>query len=200
MNDAHRRIGRLHALAAVSGRKISIDTDIFGVDLQIFIVGNFRQHFNERKRGVAHLFGVKRRNAHQTMNTMLAFHVAVGVWPLDRDGHRFYPGHIPFLKVQLLDLVIVAFAPADIHPHQHLRPILAFRAAGAGIDLDIGVVAVRLAGKQRFKFGLLCARAQLFDGGARFIQHRLITLAVSHFGEFDIVRKVALQRAHRVYA
>ena len=41
--------------------------------------------------------------------------------------------------------------PARIHAQQHVGPVLALGTAGAGMDLDIAVVSVGLAGKQRLE-------------------------------------------------
>ena len=46
-------------------------------------------------------------------------------------------------------LIAVALGPADVHPRQHRGPVAALGAAGAGVDLEEGVVAVRLAVEQR---------------------------------------------------
>jgi hypothetical protein len=43
----------------------------------------------------------------------------------------------------------MALAPAAIHAQEHLGPVLAFGAAGAGIDFDIGVIGVGLAREER---------------------------------------------------
>ena len=77
------------------------------------------------------------------------------------------------MDLQRLDLVAVLLGEARVHAHQHRRPVLAFRAAGAGVDLDVGVVAVRLARQHRLDlaaFGLdlqrLQRRLRLGDDGA----------------------------------
>ena len=54
-----------------------------------------------------------------------------------------------------LDLVVAPLGPADIHALEHLRPVLALGAAGAGMDLDIGVVGVGFAGEQRLDLALM---------------------------------------------
>ncbi len=51
----------------------------------------------------------------------------------------------------------LAFRPARIHAQQHVRPILALGAAGAGMDFEVGVVGIGLARKQRLDL----ARADL---------------------------------------
>ena len=46
-------------------------------------------------------------------------------------------------------------APAQVHAHQHLRPVLRLGAAGAGLDIQEGAVRIHLAGKHALKFELL---------------------------------------------
>ncbi len=60
------------------------------------------------------------------------------------------PACSPSLSSMQLHLVAVLLGPAHIHAHQHLGPVLRLGAAGAGVDLDIAVVAVGLAGQQAF--------------------------------------------------
>jgi hypothetical protein len=32
--------------------------------------------------------------------------------------------------------MIMKLSPPDVHPHEHLDPVLAFRATGTGVDLE----------------------------------------------------------------
>ena len=41
--------------------------------------------------------------------------------------------------------------PAHIHAHEHVCPVLALGAAGAGVNFEIAVVGVGFARKQRFQ-------------------------------------------------
>ena len=61
------------------------------------------------------------------------------------------PASSPGLSSIDLDLVAVRLGPAHVHAQQHLRPVLALGAAGAGVDLEIGVVGVGLAREQRLE-------------------------------------------------
>ena len=65
------------------------------------------------------------------------------------------------MHVDQLDLHAVALAPARVHALQHLGPVLALGAAGAGIDLDIGVVGIGLAGEQGGDLVLLGALGEI---------------------------------------
>ena len=51
----------------------------------------------------------------------------------------------------IVDLEAVLLGPAHIHAQQHVGPVLALGAAGAGMHFEIGVVGVGLARKQRLE-------------------------------------------------
>jgi len=46
-----------------------------------------------------------------------------------------------------LGLEAARLAPAQVHAQQHFRPVLRLGAAGTGLDVEIGVVDVHLAGE-----------------------------------------------------
>jgi hypothetical protein len=48
-----------------------------------------------------------------------------------------------------------ALAPAQVHAHQHLGPVLALGSARAGVNRDDGVEHIGLAGEHGFAFKLL---------------------------------------------
>ena len=55
------------------------------------------------------------------------------------------PASSPSCMFHQLDLVAAALGPARVHAQQHVGPVLALGAAGAGMDFEIGVVGVGLA-------------------------------------------------------
>jgi hypothetical protein len=66
----------------------------------------------------------------------------------------------------------VVLGPADVHAREHLRPVLALRAAGTGVHLEVGVVTVGFARKHRLHLlparlrgKLAQPRLPLLDGG-----------------------------------
>ena len=61
------------------------------------------------------------------------------------------PASSPVRFFEQLDLVAVLLGPARVHAQQHAGPVLALGAAGAGMDFEIGVVGVGLAGEQRLE-------------------------------------------------
>ena len=72
---------------------------------------------------------------------------AIGVVALDRRVADLMPASSPSCIFEDLDLVAVPLGPARVHAQEHRGPVLALGAAGAGMDLEIGVVAVGLAGE-----------------------------------------------------
>ena len=129
--------------------------------------------------------GVVGRDAHQPVHAGLGLQPAVGVDALDLQGRRLDAGLLAGGLLDHVDAHAVGVGPARVHPLQHLGPVLGLGAAGAGVDLDIGVVAVGLAGQQRLELGAggaLLERGQL---GARLVQRSLVALRVGHLGELD---------------
>ena len=61
------------------------------------------------------------------------------------------PASSPCGLFEILDLVAVLLGPARVHAQQHVGPVLALGAAGAGMDFEIGVDCVGLARQQRFQ-------------------------------------------------
>ena len=97
------------------------------------------------------------------------------------------PASSPWVSSMIVDLVAVLLGPARVHAQQHRRPVLAFGAAGAGMDFEIGIVVVGLARQQRLElaardFGLEPAQRVfgfgddllVFLGFAELDQHHLI--------------------------
>ena len=72
--------------------------------------------------------------------------IPVGVLPGDLDRHRLDPRLFARQQVDHLGLEPLALTPAQVHAHQHLRPVLRLGAARArmdGEDRGLGVVRAR---------------------------------------------------------
>ena len=77
------------------------------------------------------------------MHARLALEEAVGILARDLDGRRLDPRLVPGEEVHDLRLEARALAPAEIHPEEHLRPVLRLRPTGARMDREdrrLGVV------------------------------------------------------------
>ena len=106
---------------------------------------------------------IERALAHQPVHADLGLEPAVGVVALDAEGGRLDAGHFAAGDLQQLGLPAAVLAPAQVHAQQHLGPVLRLGAAGAGLDVDEGVVGVHLAGEHALEFQLADALLQLGD-------------------------------------
>jgi hypothetical protein len=70
---------------------------------------------------------------------------AVRVGPVDDERCALDPRLLPRQDLVHLDVEAVALGPPQVHPQQHLRPVLRLGAARAGVESGDGVVVVVLA-------------------------------------------------------
>ena len=76
------------------------------------------------------------------MDALFGLQQSEGVPAADFDFRGFDPRLLTLEKVEHLHFETVALRPAGVHAHQHLGPILRFRAAGTGVNREEGVAAV----------------------------------------------------------
>ena len=180
-----------------------IDAQVFGLHDDLDAVVDFGNHEDGRERRVAARLLVKRRNSHEAMDSAFAGQQAEGVFTLelDRGGFdaRFFAGR----RVDHHGLQAFVFRPAEIHAHEHFRPVLRFRAACARLDRHNGAQAIVFAGKERFCFQV---RDENVGGGELFrhvFENRLSLLAVGFFlREMEIgvdVARFAIERGFRCW-
>ena len=94
---------------------------------------------------MAAVAGIERRLAHQAMHAGLGAQPAVGVLALTSTVALFMPATSPGFESMTSQREAARGAPAQVHAQQHLRPVLRLGAAGAGLDVEEGVVRVHLA-------------------------------------------------------
>ena len=131
------------------------------------------------------------------MNAAFGLGPAIGLRPLDQHRRILDAGLFARVEIDQLDLVAALLGPARIHALEHLRPVLAFGAAGARIDFDIGVVVIGLAAQQRRHLVALGLLRQQFQRGGAFDRHRLVALGLRHLDQFGGVGKIGLDTARR---
>ena len=130
------------------------------VDLDLDALVDQRADVELGEAGVAARRGVEGRDPHQPVDAALGGEEAVGVLAAGDEGRRLEPRLLPRRGLLHLDLEAAPLGPAQVHPQQHLGPVLGVGAAGAGVDGDDGVAGVVLAAEQARLF-------ELGRGGAR---------------------------------
>ena len=73
------------------------------------------------------------------------------------------PGLLAGALLEPFDLVAVRLRPAHVHAQQHLGPVLRLGAAGAGMDFEIAVIGVGLAGEQALELAPRRFRRAAFE-------------------------------------
>ena len=122
-----------------------------GVDLQVFVPeidvgGVLRLGVGEDgcERRVPALVGVEWRDSDKAVHSGFSFEIAVRVWPRHPDCRPLDSSFVPRLDVHDLTLKIVALHPSDVESHEHFSPVGGFGPAGAGVNLEDGVLVVIL--------------------------------------------------------
>ena len=197
MREADRRLGLVDVLAAcpLGAHRIGADVRLLDVDLDAVV--DHRIDVDAGERGVAARVGIERRDAHQPVHAVLALEPAIGVAALDLHGRRLDAGLFAAGLLDPLDLEAVLLGPARVHAHEHVGPVLALGAAGAGVNLEEGVEAVGLARQQRLELApgdVLPEPAQRVLGVG---DRRAIFLGLAEFDHGELVVEFALDPPDR---
>ena len=139
---------------------------------------------------------VERRDADQPVDARLGLQPAVGVRAADPVGDRADAGLLARALGDQLDLHAVRLGPAHVHAREHRRPVAALGAAGAGVDLEEGVVAVGLAVEQRL--GLRAAppgRAAARIAASASATTACVALGLAELDQLLLVGELLGQRA-----
>src|SRR5829696_837023 len=83
------------------------------------------------------------------MDAALGLQDPVRVLAVNREGRRLQSGLLPSAGLEHLRAETAPLGPAQVHPQQHLRPILGIGAARACVDRDERVAGVVLAAEER---------------------------------------------------
>ncbi len=138
-------------LAAGAAGAHRVDPNIRLLDVDIDAVVDHRIDGDAGKGRVPPRIGVERRNAHQAVHAVFGLQPAISVVALHFDGGGFDAGFFAGGLLDVIDLEAVLLRPAHVHAEQHTGPVLAFGAAGAGMNFEIAIVGVGFAGKQRLE-------------------------------------------------
>ena len=155
VREAHGRIGHVDVLPARSARPVGVDTQVLVLYLDLDVVLDLRPGEHRSKRGLTPRVGVEGADAHEPVDPRLGGKVAEGVFPLHENRGTLDPRLLAGLQVGDVALVPPSVTPPQVHAQQHLGPVLAVRAAGAGVDREDGVGTIMLTAEHLLKFGTL---------------------------------------------
>src|SRR6185436_9724130 len=184
VSDPNRGAGFVDVLAPGAGRAIDIDPEILFANLDVDFLVDDGINEDRRKARVTAGVVIERRDPHQAVHARLRPQESIRVLAADLEDGAFYSRLFPFALVKNAHLESAALRPARVHPHQHLRPVLGFSAAGAGADLDLCIAEVVLTAQQRFHLEQVEIAAQLLGLrielalhlGFRALQQHLVEL------------------------
>src|SRR5688572_4346611 len=129
MRDSDGGIILLHMLAACTASPVSINLQVFFIDLDVYVSLNIRPEFDLRKRCMTAVGRVERTQAHEAMYASLTLEIAIGIIASNAIGSTLDARFFAFHPLDKLDLIAIIFRPAQVHPLKHLRPILRVCAA-----------------------------------------------------------------------
>ncbi len=119
---------------------------------------------------------------------------------LDEDRRGLDAGLFAVMNFQHFDLEAFAVGPAGIHAKQHVGPVLAFGAAGAGMHFEIGIVAVGLARKHGFHLTAVRLAPQRLQRVLGVLDDLVVAFHLAEFDQLDIVFKLLLERLDAIDA
>ena len=198
MRQADRGFGLVDVLSAGAARAQGVDAHVGFLDVDLDAVVDHRIDVDAGKRRMPARVGVIRRDTHQPVHAVFGLQPAIGIAALDLQGRGLDAGFFAERLLHHLDLETVLLGPARIHAQQHIGPVLALGAAGAGMHFEIGIVGVGFAGQQRFE---LAARHLGLDPLERFLGFGdgcLILLGLAEFDHGDLVVELLLDAADRL--
>ena len=138
-----------------SARAIDVHLQIVGPDLDVRLVLDFGDDFDEGKRGMAPVRLVEGRKADEPVYPALRPKPSEGTLSRNAQGDALVAGFLARRLVEDLGRHLVALRPAQIHPQEHLRPVLGVGPSGAGMDADQRRVLGIGVGEQQIDFLLL---------------------------------------------
>ena len=105
------------------------------------------------------------------------------------------PASSPVGLFDPFDLVAVLLGPARIHAQQHVGPVLALGAAGAGMDFEIAVVGIGLARQQRLELAPRHLGLELLERRLGVGDRLLILLGLAELDHGELVVELLLDAA-----
>ena len=137
--------------------------------------------------------GVEWRFSHQTVNAGFRAQPAVGVVADQFDGRALDARHLARALIDDLGLEAVRIRPLKIHAQQHRGPVLRLGAAGAGLNIQEGIVRVHFAGEHALKLESFDFRGRPVHIGLDPCGGRQIVLLRSQIDQLGGIVQTALE-------
>ena len=170
-------------LTTCTTSSVGINTDIIRLDFNFRIVLNFRHNIAGRKRGLPSACAVEGRHTHQTVNPLLGFQIAIGIFAVHLNGNGFQSGFIAVQHIQYLNLEAFLLRPSGIHAEKHICPVTRLCAARPCMQGNNGIVAVIFAIEHCCNAQCLIFRKEGIVHFLYFFIYAVILLLDAHFDE-----------------
>ena len=166
---------------------------VFCTNLHILaVILDVRNDLDGRKGCLAASIGIKGRNTHQTVNTILTLQETIGIVAFNHNICRLQAGFVAFLVVHDLIGEAVRFCPTGVHTVEHLTPVLCLCTAGTCLEGHQGIILIIITGEQSLQTATFHILRQSLEAFLQLIQHGIIVFLRSHFTNGDHI----LPRGH----
>src|SRR6266568_4971569 len=142
MGDAHRRVGGVHALTAVTGGAVDIDTDVVLFDLNFDIVVSFRQDNDFGCRGMDTPVGLGHGDALDAVRASFVLQTVIRALAFDDEGNILDASLSRLIDIQDFDFPAPPFGVACIHTVKLAREKGRLVTAGTALDGDDSIFLV----------------------------------------------------------
>src|SRR6478735_12361904 len=148
VRHAHRRVGRVDALATGSTRAEDVDLQLVLGDVDGVVALDERDDLDGGEARLATALIVERADPHEAVRARLDGEVTERVGDVDLEGGRLEARLLGVGGVHDLRRVAVALGPAEVHAHEHLGEVGGVDATRARADRDDGLTLVVLPRQQ----------------------------------------------------
>ena len=129
------------------------------------------------------LLRIERRDVHETMRAAFGPQVPVRVRALDGERRAADTRLVAGRRVDDLRAIPVTLGPAQVHAHEHLRPVRGVGATDASADREHRVALVVRAGELRLERGFVDLLGQRAEVALKVGVHRRIVRQRRELGE-----------------
>ena len=197
MRDAHRGVGLVDVLAARARGTKGIDAQIGRVDLDVDRLVDLGIHEDAGKRRMPPRVGIERALADQAVHAGLRAQVAVRVITRHLDAGALDAGDFAFGLLENLGPVALALAIAQVHPQQHCRPVLGFRAAAARLNVDEARVRIHRVVEHPTEFHVAHRALEFCDVGRDCGERRVVAFAAGKIEQLGAVLEPHIESGQR---